>query len=272
MAPITITDLYTYPVKSCAGIRQDSFTLTETGPQYDRNWVITDADGMFYTQRELPHMARIYPSFADGCLVLSAEGMPTTYVPLDQNASPHADVTVWRDTMQAADTGDDVARWLAEFLGTEARLFALTEKTLRLTDKAYAAQQSKVGFPDGYPLLLISEESLDDLNTRLQARGKHTVPMTRFRPNIVVRSGSAFAEDDWGAFTVGEMHFDVVKSCARCAITTVDPKTGQVPDAKEPLATLATFRRADGGKVLFGQNVIHRAHGQIAVGDVLTIV
>jgi hypothetical protein len=228
---------------------------------------------MFFTQREHPRMALIHPHFVDATLILQAEGMPNTAVPLNLDSAPHTDITVWRDTMLAEDAGDDVAKWLTEFLGVEARLFALTEKTLRLTDPAYAAQQSKVGFADGYPMLVTTEESLRELNRRLVQRSKQPVPMARFRPNIVVRgAGEPFDEDHWTAFTINGHHFDVAKPCARCAVTTVDTQTATIPDKGEPLATLATFRKAPNGGVIFGQNVIHRANVQVSIGDMLQLM
>ena len=270
---LEITGLFTYPIKSCGALSHDAFNLTPTGPEYDRNWVVTDPDGMFYTQREHPRMALIHPRFGDNALILSAEGMPQVSVPLDLDSAPHQDVTVWRDTMLAGDGGDDVAKWLTEFLGIEARLFKLTEKTVRLTDPAYSPQQSKVSFADGYPMLVTTEESLAELNRRLEQRGKKPVPMARFRPNIVVKgSEQPFDEDHWMAFTIDGHHFDVAKPCARCAVTTVDPQTATIPDKGEPLATLATFRKAENGGVIFGQNVIHRENIQISVGDTLNLL
>ncbi|MEM6528189.1 MAG: MOSC N-terminal beta barrel domain-containing protein, partial [Chloroflexota bacterium] len=235
--------------------------------------VITDPDGMFFTQRKHPRMALIQPRFEGENMVLSAPEMPDIATSLHMEDAPHTDITVWRDTMQAGDAGNEVAQWLSEFLGIEARLFALTEKTVRLTDPAYAAQQSRVGFADGYPMLVVTEESLADLNRRLAERGKQPVPMARFRPNVVVTGAAApFDEDHWTAFTTASAHFDVVKPCARCAITTVDPQTGTVPDVGEPLATLATFRRGATGGVIFGQNVIHRANVALSIGDTLTLL
>ncbi len=269
---IEMTQLYLYPVKSCGGMALDTLNLVATGPQYDRNWVITDADGSFLTQREHPRMALIQPRFEDGCLVLSAPDVQPLAVPLDLSTAPHMPITVWRDTMQAADAGSDAARWLSSVIGESARLFALTNQTHRLTDPAYSAQQSQVAFPDGYPMLLIGEASLADLNAKLAARNEPPRTMRHFRPNIVVSGSGAFEEDAWTRFMIGEVAFDVVKACARCAITTVNPDTGTVDNPKEPLATLATYRKAASGGVLFGQNVIHRGHSAIHVGDKLTLM
>ncbi|MEL7237038.1 MAG: MOSC N-terminal beta barrel domain-containing protein, partial [Chloroflexota bacterium] len=247
--------------------------LTDTGPQHDRNWVITDPEGMFFTQREHPRMALIQPRFEGDSMVLAAPGLPEIATPLYMDDAPHTDITVWRDTMQAGDAGDEMAAWLGDYLGVAARLFALTEKTVRMTDAAYSPQQSRVGFADGYPLLVVTEESLAELNRRIEQRGKQPVPMARFRPNVVLKGAAAgFDEDHWTALMINEGRFDVVKPCARCAITTVDPQTGTVPDVAEPLGTLATFRKGANGGVIFGQNVIHRANITLSVGDAVTLL
>lgn len=268
---ITVTGLYTYPIKSCGALSHKHVEITATGPAYDRHWVITDADGMFYTQRELPQLALIQPRFTGECLLLTAPGMSEISVPLGvRDDMPRREVVVWRDTVEAADEGDTVSEWLSDYIGEPVRLFAMPTSTVRPVDPKFAPQPAQVGFADGYPLLVISEESLDMLNDKLKARGKGTVPMSRFRPNMVIKGGGAFAEDTLGAFTAGYVTFDVAKPCARCAITTIDQQTGASPDPKEPLATLATFRRGEGGKVLFGQNIVHRNQGLIRVGDAVT--
>jgi len=158
---------------------------------------------------------------------------------------------------------------LAIILGLEARLFTMPKTTTRPVDPDYAPRPAKVGFADAYPLLVIGEASLAALNARLAQRGAAPVPMSRFRPNVVISGSDAFEEDTWGAFRMGELVFDAVKPCARCSVTTVDQQTGQVPNPQEPLATLATFRN-QGGKVMFGQNLVHRQNGTLAVGDALT--
>ena len=271
--PPTISALYSYPIKSCGGLAHDTLTLTDTGPEYDRHWVITTPNGEFITQREYPQMALIQPQFRDdSSLSISAPKHGEICLPLaEREGLVQRPVTVWRDTVLASDEGDEAARFLSSFLGLEVRLFHMPTSTIRAVDPNYAKAPAQVGFADAYPLLVVSEGSLEDLNQRLVERGTSPLTMRSFRPNIVVAdAGKPFVEDDWTRFTVGETAFDVVKPCARCAITTVDPETGEIPNPKEPLATLATFRKGEKG-VLFGQNAIHRSTGTIAVGDALAI-
>jgi uncharacterized protein YcbX len=176
------------------------------------------------------------------------------------------EVLVWRDRCAAVDQGDEVAEWLSRFLRRPCRLVRMAEDHVRRVDPVYAVSEAdQVGFADGYPFLIISEESLADLNARLA----QPLLMNRFRPNIVVRGGAAYAEDGWCRVRIGGIEFSLVKACARCAITTTDQATAQV--GREPLATLATYRRVERG-VLFGQNAIHAATGAIRVGDPLEVL
>jgi uncharacterized protein YcbX len=136
----------------------------------------------------------------------------------------------------------------------------------RKTSTDFTPVAGELAFADGYPLLFISQASLDDLNARLTEADKAPVPMERFRPNVVITGGAAYAEDGWKTVVIGGIRFEVVKPCARCVMTTVDHLTGQVPDVKEPLATLNSYRPSPKGPV-FGQNVVHRGGGVLSVGD-----
>jgi uncharacterized protein YcbX len=170
-------------------------------------------------------------------------------------------VVIWRDTCPAVDQGDEVAGWLSDFLHANCRLVRMADDFVREVDPTYASSPAdQVGFADGFPCLLIAEESLADLNSRLA----EPLPMNRFRPNIVISGGVPFGEDHVGRLRIGEIVFYAPKACARCTITTVDQATGET--GKEPLRTFATFRRAQ-RSVLFGQNLIHATTGTIRVGD-----
>ena len=274
--PIHITTLYTYPIKSCARLEHTQLALDERGPVYDRRWmVVSDAPGeqnQFITARELPRLAVVRPRFDGDALALTAPGMPEIRLPLAQQHLADRDVVVWDDTVRAQDEGDALAQWFSDFLAYPLRLVRLADDADRPVSLKYARAAAQVGFADGYPLLLAQTESLDDLNARLAARGKAMLPMSRFRPNVVV-SGSdrPWAEDTWRQVIAGDVPLDVVKPCARCVMTTVDPATGTIPDHQEPLVTLATFRKGPKG-VMFGQNVVHRALGTLHVGDAVEVV
>jgi uncharacterized protein YcbX len=259
-ALITVTALYHYPIKSCAGIALTEARLEPRGIRHDRELLIVDAatDG-FLTQREAPRMALIAPRIADGALRAHAPGMAELVLPIVEDG-PTREVGIWRDRCLAVDQGDEAAAWLSAFLGRPCRLVRMAPDFVRPVDPTYAAPGDQVGFADGFPCLLIAEESLADLNARLNA----PLPMNRFRPNIVIAGGAPFGEDRVRRLRIGDVEFAAPKSCARCTITTVDQATGET--GKEPLRTFATFRKARRG-VMFGQNLIHAGAGTIRVGD-----
>jgi uncharacterized protein YcbX len=266
----TLTSLTIYPLKSSAGLPLTHATVEPLGIQHDRRWLAVHPDGSFMTGRELPALVRVRAVPGPSGLRLSAPGMPDLEVPVPPVASaPRLDVTVWKDTCSAARANGDADRWLSEYLGQPTLLVHMDERTQRPVDPKYARPEDRVAFPDGYPLLLISEASLADLNQRLAS----PVPMTRFRPNLVVNGCGAFAEDGWKRLRIGTVELEVVKPCARCVFTTVDPETAKADPAQEPLRTLTTYRRILPGKgVMFGQNVLIRRPGELRVGDAVEVL
>lgn len=260
-ATVTVTGLYHYPIKSCADTALSAATLDPRGIRHDRELMIVDAaTGKFLTQRELPRIALIAPRLTASELSVTAPGVEALTVPIVTTGTTQQ-VVVWRDTCDAVDQGDEIAGWLGAFLGRDCRLVRMADDFVRTVDQTYATSPAdQVGFADGFPCLLIAQESLDDLNTRLA----EPLPMDRFRPNIVISGGAPFGEDRVASLRIGDMVFHATKACTRCQITTVDQATGET--GKEPLRTFAAFRRVKRG-VLFGQNLIHATTGTIRVGD-----
>jgi uncharacterized protein len=266
-----ISSIHTYPIKSCGALSHNEIALDKRGPVWDRCWMVVDSEGMFITQREIPALALVQPRFDNGDLAISAPGMPEVCVPLQREAGEIWRVQVWDDECAAWDEGDELAQWLGDYLNVDARLVRMADDYIRQVDMTYASENTPVSFADGFPLLIVSEASLDELNRHMVERGKEAVPMTRFRPNVVVSGAEPFAEDSWRTVQIGEVTIDVVKPCARCVTTTVDQLTGTVPDVAEPLRTLNTFRKQN-GKVMFAQNAIHHAPGVLKVGDTVNPV
>src|SRR5579884_880682 len=223
-APISLSALNVYPIKSCAGISLDRAELGPRGIMHDRSFMLVDRKGKFITQRDQPYMALIRPVInPDGTLTVQAPGMPDLTIPGDPDG-PRYEVTVWKYTGIAVDQGDDLAAWFSMLLEYPCRLVMFPNDVIRKVSPKYARrEQDQVGFADGYPCLLISEASLTDLNTRLV----QPLPMNRFRPNIVVRGTVPYAEDMWRTIRIGEVTFDIVKPCARCVITTTDQNTAE---------------------------------------------
>ncbi len=267
---VTITGLHYYPVKSCAGIAAEEVRLDRYGIEHDRRWMVVHPEGGFRTQRESPRMATISAKVEDGALVLAHPGGPPLRISCSGPEHPHSvTVRIWSDNCFAEDAGDEAAEWLSRYVEVPCRLVRMGHQYHRQVDPAYATPGEEVSFADGFPLLLISEESLEDLNSRLES----PVPMNRFRPNMVVRgAGWPFAEDTWSTLTLqrtGDV-LRVVKPCARCQMPTIDQQIGR-RTGPEPLETLTRYRR-EGNKVLFGQNLIHNWRGSpitLRVGDTL---
>jgi uncharacterized protein YcbX len=261
-----VSALSWYPVKSCRGSSLSEAVIGARGIVGDRSFMLVDADGRFLSQREHARMALIEPRLTEETLSLTAPGSEAISIPvLTQGA--RREVTVWRDRCEAVDQGDAAAEWASSFLGVSCRLVRIADDAVRAVDRDFAVSDGdQVGFADGYPFLLTTEESLADLNGRMAA----ALPMNRFRPNIVLAGLEPFAEDDWQRVRIGEIVFAVVKPCARCAITTTNQATAE--RGKEPLRTLATYRQVPGKGVMFGQNLIHLSTGVIHVGDPVELI
>ena len=251
--------LYHYPIKSCRGTSLTEAVVGVRGIAADRHWMVVDADGTFLSQRELPRMALIAPRLGGGVLEVDAPGMPAFRMAVGHRGR-RADVNVWEDRCAAIDEGAAAAEWFTTFLGTACRLVRMPDDEVRHVNPTYAGPGDQVGFADGFSFLLTSRASLDELNRRLPT----TLPMNRFRPNLVIDGVTAFEEDGWRHIRIDGITFTVAKPCARCVTTTTDQNTAE--RSKEPLRTLATFRNVPGKGVMFGQNLIHDRTGVLHVG------
>lgn len=263
----TIEQLWIYPIKSCAGISLTEAELTETGLAYDRSWMVVDAQGDFVTQRELPRMALIQPSFKLGQLVLRAPGMLALHLALDAAESPLR-VRVWDDAVDAYDMGDVAAQWFSDFLGPDApaglkrlRLARFDPEVRRLCSlKWTGGREAVTQFADGFGLLVTSSASLAELNARLAPAGHTPVDGRRFRPNIVLGGLEAHDEDRIGPMHVataeGVAVIETVKPCARCPIPNIDPETAIAsPAVGDALQTYRQDPRMNGA-ITFGMNAI----------------
>jgi uncharacterized protein len=220
-----------------------------------------DQAGQFISQRSHPRMALVEPSLNGELLRVDAPGMPTLEVlPVSPTAKTMA-VTVWDDVCPASSVGQEAEGWFSEYLGCSCFLVHMDSEGIRPADPEFAPVGTRVSFADGFPFLLISEESLADLNRRLA----EPVPMNRFRPNLVIAgAGYPFAEDRWERIRIGDITLSLVKPCSRCVVTTTDQTTTE--RGKEPLRTLARYRKVN-GKAMFGQNAVHDRPGELRVGE-----
>jgi uncharacterized protein YcbX len=265
-----ITSLHIYPVKSCRGIDLEEALITPTGLEWDRRWMIVRPNGRFITQREVPKLATISVAVANGRLTLSTDGN----APLVVDAAHHGptlQVKIWDDSCKAIDAGDDPAAWLTRVLGDPFRLVRLDEREPRLANPKYVGKVPQpVTFTDGYPVLMISKESLAELNKRLP----EPIPMARFRPNIVIEGVAPHAEDAMALFRLGPVVLRGVKLCTRCSVTTTDQQSGARDPHQQPLRALGKYRHDYELKgVTFGQNcTLHAGLGErLSVGAALAI-
>lgn len=263
-----VTELYTYPVKSLAGISLQSATLTETGFQHDRQWMVVEPNGKFMTQREHPQMALIETAMEENKLVLSTFGMERLVVDKpDINQAQRLQTEVWGDRVNGIVHSDDTHQWLSDAIGVDCKLVLFPSSEKRQCDPNYSDDGDNTLFADGFPLLLISQESLDDLNGKLDV----AVGMDRFRPNIVVQGCNPFDEDLWKNVQINEVGLRAVKACARCSVPTIDQSRGMLA-GPEPIATLSTYRQKENGEIYFGMNMIPNTLGTIRVGDSASIL
>ncbi|QSX76970.1 MOSC domain-containing protein [Agrilutibacter solisilvae] len=264
---MNLSGLYLYPIKSTAALAVREAAVEAQGLANDRRWMVVNPAGRFVTGRELARLTLVRARPVAEGLVLEAPGMPSLAVATPDNGRP-VDATVWDSTVAARGADPAADAWLSDFLLQPVRLVHMGPDSHRTIDEPQARADDTVSFADGYPLLLISQASLDGLNARLP----QPVPMLRFRPNLVVGGADApHAEDHWRRVRVGEVEFDVVKTCTRCVFTTVDPQRGERDPGGEPLRTLASYRRSDKG-ITFGQNLIPRSAGTVRAGDPVEVL
>lgn len=265
-----IASLHIYPVKSCRGIDVDQALITPTGLEWDRRWMIARPDGRFVTQREYPALATISVTLGNGRLTLSVDGHPPLVVDTTHGGLPRT-VTIWSDTCTGIDAGDEAAAWLTRVLTDDLRLVRFDGRAPRLANPKYVGKQPQpVTFTDGYPVLMISNESLAELNKRLP----EPIPMTRFRPNVVIEGVAPHAEDQMALFRLGPVLLRGVKLCTRCPVTTTDQRSGARDPHQQPLRALGKYRHDYELKgVTFGQNcTLHTGIGErLAVGATLAI-
>jgi uncharacterized protein len=247
----SITGLFVYPVKSAHGIAHARVRLTATGLEWDRQWMIVNSTGVFLTQRSHPRLARIVPEVRPGALVLNAPGLPALSVPLDAGGARTA-VRVWDDACVGIDQGSEAHDWVSRALGEAVRLMRVAPDMGRVANPKFAgARPAPIGFPDGYPVLVCNEASLEDLNQRLPER----IPMERFRPNIVVSGFPAWAEDSIDTLTTGRVTLRLVKPCTRCTIPSIDQQSGERSTDPTPALKKFRFSKALRG-VMFGENAV----------------
>ena len=276
-----VSELCIYPIKSCQGIKLQTAAVTAKGLRWDREMMIVSHKGKFLTQRQFPQLAKVKVALSDEHISLSTVDdslEPIDFTPTLEGVTK--EVEIWRDNTTAVDQGDLVANWFQRLLeldeSKECRLVRQSPQYQRAVSRKLDANAPNiVSFADGYPCLLTTTASLQELNRRIRETYQEAAPvvsMDSFRSNIVVETSEAFAEDHWKTLQIGALKFGVVKPCSRCIVTTIDQKKGDRNKLKEPLRTLGTFRQLGEQGVMFGENMIPYREGTISVGDRLEIL
>lgn len=281
-----LASIHIYPLKACRAADLDESRVEPWGLAGDRRWLVVDGAGRFVSQRDEPALARVAARYvaasgpdhtpgscpvSTGLIAVSAAGHPplTVPAPSQKAGAEMLWVAVWSSKVLAAAAGQQADTWFSRLLGRDVRLVHLDDPTRREVDQDYGARGDRVSFADGFPLLLATIGSLDALGRWLIDDGHPPVPMSRFRPNVVVAAAAPWAEDGWRRIRIGTVTFRVVKPCGRCQVTTIDQTTAQ--RGRQPLAMLGRRRRF-GKHLVFGQNMIPDAPGAIRVGDRVQIL
>jgi uncharacterized protein len=264
MSPIRLTEIWIYPIKSLGGIRLPSSKVMEKGLAFDRRWMLVDELNTFMTQRVHPMMALFKLEMSQSSFKITFKNDSITLPFIHSIIQTEIKTKVWDDEVITYEVSEEYSRWFSEKLEMKCKLVSFPEENSRPVDPRFKINDENVSLADGYPLLIIGQSSLEDLNGRLE----RPVPMNRFRPNLVFTGGQPYEEDSWKFFTIGENKFAGVKPCARCILTTVNQETAE--KGKEPLATLAKYRQRE-NKIYFGQNVLAIDHNEIHEGDEIQI-
>ncbi len=266
-----VTELNIYPLKSARGISLSDSTVSAEGLSGDRRAMLVDPSGHFITQRELPAIATVVARHEDGGMVLARDQHGEIVA---RPSGQRMDVAVWKSIVSANIANDQTNDRLSAWLGREVKLALFDDASKRIASLEWTGNETPVTFADGYQILVTTTASLAALNDNMRGNGEDAVGMERFRPNIVLETDDAWAEDRWAAIEIGGIRFDLVKPCARCIMTTQDQMTGS-RDVPSPMKAMGRIRMSADRRVpgpLFGWNVTPRGEGRLSIGDVARVI
>lgn len=260
-----VTGLWIYPVKSCRGISLKEMEIGPTGPAFDRKWMIVDEQNQFITRRTEPRLAEIITAVQGPFLHLYLNSNKILINHTEELEKVET-VAVWKDSFLAGIESKDINEAISDFLEKSVKLVRYQKESFRDLHAAGTEGVKQTMFADSRPILLTNENSLADLNLKLSEPSL----MDRFRANIIVDGLDAYEEDEITEFKIGEISLQNPKLCARCPVVTQDAETGQVV-SKETLTTLASYRKRDGNKVMFGVNLTPSNLGVVRLQDSVQI-
>lgn len=254
-----LASLHIYPIKGARPVNPQRALVGPLGLALDRQWMLIDAKGTFCSQRTLPELGNLQVEIEAQGLRLDQDLLVPFEAPLHETMWAQ----VWRDRLEVQVFAPEIQSWIQKRFGQDLRLVRYFEQSRRRTPQA-----DPVAFADGFPLLICNQASLADLNQRLHPPA---IEMRAFRPNLVIDSQRPWAEDEWSYLQVGEARFELISACRRCKVTTLCPDNPhKFHPHKEPLSTLANFRRSAKG-VTFGWNAVLRSpEATLQVGDLVS--
>lgn len=266
---LKLASIYVYPIKSLGGVAVSRGVVQPGGLRHDRRMMLVDVNGEFITQREYPELSHLtcVLSKSGNMMRIWDKRAPELNLEVTLGAPPIANirVKVWSTVMDAGIIGNTCDDFFSTFLHRKCQLVKMTDQSVRYANPFYAGEGIRMSMADGYPLMIIGQSSLSDLNSRLAEK----VEMQRFRPNLVFKGGIPYEEDTWKEFMIGDIKFKAVKPCSRCVITTIHPESGI--KGIEPLTTLSHYRKK-GNNVLFGMNLVALSEGEIRTGEKIKIL
>lgn len=267
MANITLSNITKYPVKSTTGLSTNQSDITTKGLEHDRRWAIINTDNKVITARELPEILKILCKIGEQGFYMSTS-QSKCFVPFSVSTDP-TPITLFSSEVQGIIHEPSINDWLTDVLKQDCRLVFMGDNCVRpVQEKSGGTAGDTVSYADECPILLTSESSLSDLNSRLTEE----MSMERFRPNLIVKGTSPYEETTWKHIRIGTSEFEVVQECKRCVFITIDPTTGEKHPNQEPLRTLATYRKHPRGGASFGVHLIPRKIGTIKKGDCVEVI
>jgi len=254
-----ISQLNIYPIKGLGGIAVSESLVAERGFKFDRRYMLIDENNQFISQRSFSILCLFKMQFCDDGFMVSFKN-EFILLPFNIQQGQSIQVKIWEDEVTALVANENINKFFRKHLSLQCKLVYMPDASQRLVDKNFVSADNNVSFADGYPVLIIGQQSLNLLNAKLD----ESIEMNRFRPNIVFEGGVPHEEDGWYNFNINGVKFNGVKPCARCQVPTINQLTAE--QSKEPLKTLATYRNFN-HKINFGQNIIVLNTGKISIGD-----
>lgn len=258
-----ITHLYVYPIKGLSGLTLKTAEVTERGLKYDRRWMLVDEHHKFISQRTFPELCFFKITMDENGFIVHYKNERLA-IPFEWHEGFKIKVEIWDDKVDAIEASAEMNAFFSDILKIKCKIVYMPDSSKRWVDKFYVESEYPVSFADGYPILLIGQESLHQLNKKLE----EPISINRFRPNIVFSGGEAHIEDSWSKIGINNVELKGVKPCGRCTVITINQESAET--SKEPLKTLATYRNFN-NKINFGQNIIVLKEGKIGVGDLIKI-